>query len=102
MRTLILLIAASCLVSCGKSQDGGPPGRSQTYCSARGPLTEAEAADAGDLIPCPLGAQCLRIGGIGGGGLPDGAPVPATPGWACVIETGCASPDGDAGAHCSD
>ncbi len=74
----------------------------QTYCSARGPLTAAEAVDAGDLIPCPANGSCMPFAGGGQGELPDGAPVTSQSGWACVVETGCASPGGDAGEQCSD
>jgi hypothetical protein len=67
-----------------------PVGAAQTYCSARGPLTAAEAVDAGDLIPCPANGSCVPFAGGGQAELPDGAPVPSQSGWACVIETGCA------------
>jgi hypothetical protein len=74
----------------------------QTYCSARGPLTAAEAVDAGDLIPCPANGSCMLFAGGGQAVLPDGAPVPSQSGWACVIETGCARTARDAGQQCSD
>lgn len=77
--------------------DDGP-----SYCSARGPLTKAEAADAGDLIPCPANGACVQFVGGGQALLPDGAPAPKAAGWACVIETGCSSSGGDAGVHCVD
>jgi hypothetical protein len=46
----------------------------QTFCSARGPLTVAEAVDAGDLIACPANGSCVPFAGGGQAELPDGAP----------------------------
>ena len=104
MRRVVLVIVAGCLISCSNSQAGDAPSKTsnQTYCSARGPLTKAEAADAGDLIPCPANGACIQFAGGGQGLLPDGAHAPSQPGWACVIEMGCASASGDAGEHCVD
>jgi hypothetical protein len=64
MRTVILMITVTCF-ACGGQSSGESKTSSETYCSARGPVTkaEAEAADAGDLAPC-LG-MCVPFAGGG-------------------------------------
>jgi hypothetical protein len=116
MRYPVMVFAAFLgLAACGGTgQSTGPPTQeaiknqelaTNAYCSASlGPVSEAEAADAGDATQCPLPGQCLA--NVTGPQpmcvqeLPDGAPFQCPPAggtWVCIAQSGSSSPGGDGG-----